>query len=284
MSQIVCFNELSISPLCHNDQEVSERVDRFINLYKTLYDIGYTRISNEVDASQVMLTDTLSLRDLCRQHSHDSKYILLATTWACPTIPNKEVNIHHLYEETIVELSKDGCWVNAEGFSWAVAANTLCAGFLSESFWNKCLFTLQITKDNGTEQKEWLCVSDAAHLSNANANQWIESHKPLMLKVCDLSVKDKKATIKNIRDDHGKDVLTLFAKRLILNPYVEGIINSLPFNRHESNFIHNISSDGKIELVLTNTDEGFGLVIQTTGRTTAQTDAIASILKKEFCK
>ena len=40
--------------------------------------------------------------------------------------------------------------------------------------------------------------------------------------------------------------------------------------------------DGIIELVLTWTDEGFGMVAQTTGRNLRETEAIGRILAEDF--
>lgn len=66
--------------------------------------------------------------------------------------------------------------------------------------------------------------------------------------------------------DLGKDVLKQFAGKLVHSPYVVKIINSLPFNPNEKHFIKQIYPDGKVEFVLTRTDEGFGCIVQTTGR------------------
>jgi hypothetical protein len=73
-----------------------------------------------------------------------------------------------------------------------------------------------------------------------------------------------------------------WAKRLIHSPYVEGIINSISFNSKATNPIHNIYDDGRVELVLTKTDEGYGMVVKTTGRDKKETEEIAHILKERY--
>jgi len=85
-----------------------------------------------------------------------------------------------------------------------------------------------------------------------------------------------------LRDDHGQDVLETFAKKIIKSPYVEGIINSLPFNPKARESIKKCTPDGKIEIVLTTTDKGIGLVIQSTGRNLKETQAIAEFLQHEY--
>jgi len=63
---------------------------------------------------------------------------------------------------------------------------------------------------------------------------------------------------------------------------VEGVVNSLPFNPKERGFIRRIHPDGRIELVLIWTDEGFGMVVQSTGRNLRETEAIARCLKDKY--
>ena len=86
----------------------------------------------------------------------------------------------------------------------------------------------------------------------------------------------------NLRDDHGKDVLLAFGRRIRRSPYVTKIINSLPFNSKQINPIRRTFENGIVEYVLTWTDKGLGLCIQTTGRNLAETNTIALHLTKEF--
>lgn len=86
----------------------------------------------------------------------------------------------------------------------------------------------------------------------------------------------------SLRDDSGKDVLEAFAKKIRRSPYVKQIINSLPFNSYLKTPIRRTYSNGIVEFVLTWTDEGYGLCIQTTGRNLTETNTIALHLQKEF--
>ena len=85
-----------------------------------------------------------------------------------------------------------------------------------------------------------------------------------------------------LRDDHGTDVLRAFAKRIINSPHVNGIVNSLPWNNKTTNFTRRVYPNGLIEVVLHWTDEGLGMVIQTTGRNLRETEEIAGLLKREY--
>ena len=73
-----------------------------------------------------------------------------------------------------------------------------------------------------------------------------------------------------------------FARRLCHSPYVVEIVNSIPYNPHESLFIRTVKDNGLIEIVLTNTDKGLGLVLQSTGRNMQETQEIAKILEEQY--
>ena len=88
----------------------------------------------------------------------------------------------------------------------------------------------------------------------------------------------------NLRDDHGKDILQAFAKKICRSPYVKKVVNSLPFNPKRNNPIRRTKSNGTVEFVLIWTDKGLGLCLETTGRNLAETNTIALHLKKEFIK
>lgn len=86
----------------------------------------------------------------------------------------------------------------------------------------------------------------------------------------------------SLREDHGKDKLIAFSQKLVQSPYITKVINSLPFNPHQNNPIRRTYPDGKIEFVLTWTDPGLGICLQTTGRNLAETNTIAIYLAEKF--
>ena len=94
-----------------------------------------------------------------------------------------------------------------------------------------------------------------------------------------LLIADKKISLRN---DHGMDVLMDFSKRLLKCPYVIGVVNSLPFNPHERKFIKEVRNNGLIEIVLPWTDEGYGIVVRTTGRNLQETVKISEIIDERY--
>lgn len=137
-------------------------------------------------------------------------------------------------------------------------------------------YVVVIRRDS--EQVSVRNVSEKSHLDEYIS--WLEDLREVQIIRTPLDKTEKRI---HLRDDHGKDVLFDFSKKLCASEYVTEVINSLPFNSKERKFIRRVFPDGKIECVLCWTDKGYGLVIQTTGRNLRETERIAEILKEEFC-
>ncbi len=183
------------------------------------------------------------------------------------------------YESETVEKEQDE-YLNYE---WTYD-NRLCVGFALASILNSACLSIygklwddayvHIAKDE----------TDIV-VRNISIEQHVEIHIPYMqfeeteLLESGLSAVDKKISL---RSDHGMDVLMDFSKRLLRCPYVIGIINSMPFNPHERKFIKGIYDNGLIEIVLPWTDEGYGIVVKTTGRNIRETRKISEIINERY--
>ncbi len=120
-------------------------------------------------------------------------------------------------------------------------------------------------------------VSCADHFEDHK--DWFESLRDVELIKTETPADEKQI---HLRDDHGKDKLLDFTKKVCSSPYVISVINSLPFNAKDKKFIRKVKADGLIECVMTWTDKGYGFVIQTTGRNLRETEKIAAIINDEY--
>ena len=166
-----------------------------------------------------------------------------------------------------------------EGLAVAFLYNTLAVSLQTDIFWDQPYISLLEKHD---ENKQTVKVKHFNTPGRIRDHQeWIEAHRPVVLIESTLSNAEKEISL---RDDHGKDILQTFSQKLLRSPYVEKVINSLPFNPHSRSFIKNISPDGKIEFVLVGTDQGLGCVVQTSGRNLQETKRIAEILEDTYGK
>ena len=147
--------------------------------------------------------------------------------------------------------------------------------------WEKDKLVIYLETENEPLPIEVNNLSTEKILFSDSFNDFSESIAIIDLQPSILSIAEKRQNI-SLRDDHGKDVLQKFAERLIHNEYINGVINSLPFNSHTSRFIKSVYKNGLIEIVLHWEDEGFGMVIESTGRNFRETNEIAKIIRTQF--
>lgn len=281
------FNELSIHPLAKNQTEGFHRVTCFLDTFKRASEKGFNKIRFEIPfefgdiLSGVSITSDLTLADYRKIYLHDNSnrrygQLLLGLPKRPYLADNSEEADRYI--QNTFSLIKDDEIVNPFGLASAYLLSTAAIGFCSEAFWENYQFNLIIEGDIESTETVF-CVSLPNHFDNQNFIDFIENKKPLILVETPLNPDEKKI---ELRDDHGKDKLEKFAKQLRYSPFVIAVINSLPFNPHSSKFIHKTHSNGIIELVLTKTDKGLGLVVKTTGTNFRETQEIAKILDKKY--
>lgn len=184
------------------------------------------------------------------------------------------------YESEIVEKEQDEYF----SYEW-IYRGRKCIGLALASILNSACLSIY-EREWDTPFIEALKDSDVDTVRNICTEKHVDIHIPKIqpeeepeLVESSLPFEEKKIALRN---DHGKDVLTDFSKRLIRCPYVIGVINSLPFNSSERKFIKRIRNDGLIEIVLPWTDEGYGIVVKTTGRTIRETERIGEIINERY--
>lgn len=271
------FNELSEMPLCCNKAEAYERIDRFIATFKASRKFGFNIIRCRHGVDAIQLTDNYTLGDYCNEPRFSrTTGTLLRGLFRTPYIEENS-DEENIYIENDFTLQKGSETIKPYGLAVAYIYSTTSIGFLSEDFWKQSVFNLIIHPSQRIE--EVYCLSDGEHLKNKKVIAFIENKQPILLVESDIPPKDKKCELRN---DHGKDVLVAFSERILQSKYVVSVINSLPFNQFERNFIRNVYPNGKIEIVLTKTDKGLGVIIQTTGRNIRETTEIARRLESKY--
>ncbi|MDY0289177.1 MAG: hypothetical protein RBR15_10170 [Sphaerochaeta sp.] len=158
------------------------------------------------------------------------------------------------------------------GLAWACIYDTLSLSIASENWLSPSITILR-----GSDQASVHHVSMGNHFDDHH--DWLGAKKEVSLVPCPIAVEDKHILL---RDDHGQNILYALAIKIVRNPYVVGVVNSLPFNPHCHRFIKSVKPNGIVEIVLIWTDSGIGLVVQTTGRNLRETQKIAEHLEEEF--
>ncbi len=257
----IYFNELSLSSFSE-EQITYDQLKCMTDAYKALKQSG-------VDTCRIAASENAALFEKIRNMPGKSNILGFYFSFFKSPFESKAVN--QLQEEYIKYK-----WVynNKEciGPAMAYILESVCFS-LYHTEWVDSLFN--ILKNDESIQVANVSISDHVDVHQ----QIFEKQRPVELIKCELRYSEKEVSF---RDDHGKDVLLEFAKRVIKNPYVIGVVNSLPFNPHERKFIRKVREDGLIEIVLVWTDRKYGMVIKTTGRNKRETEAIAGILEEKY--
>lgn len=289
--EIICFNELSIEPLCKDKAEAKQRIAKFIHVLRELREnIGVKKVRHKEDMTSISLTRDMTLQDYCNMNARDSKAILLMSMFVRPQVDmNDDVTLES-YLDTKTELKQsDGTKKEADGFNAAYCQNTFCVGFLSDDSWNKDLYDITVTSNGKTKDLKWACISSpqiysvepAQTLRKVAFDSWLQQISPVDLVTSTLKPEEKQI---KLRDDHGKDKLCAHAELLCQSPYVEGVLSSLEFQPTAKRYIWNITDDGIVDIVLWRETVKYSMRVKTTGRNAAETKAIAEILKEKYGK
>lgn len=282
------FNELSLYHKVDNRFEAQNRMKDLLRTCKEAKkasnDLNFNRLRIHSDFFDAHLTEDYTITDWLNDDSTSRihKDLLLGLK-RYPFIDDADQNIEALFIQNYYYLNapeiEDLHERQVEGLAVAYLYNTLSISFLTNTVWDKIEIGLTEKIEN---EKTGVKVKHISQPNHIEFHQdWIDENRPITLLNTDVSVKEKTITL---RDDHGKDILNHFAKKLIRSPYVVKVINSLPFNPKEKKFLRRIYPDGTIEIVLIWTDEGFGLILQTTGRNLQETKAIGNLIEEEYSK
>ena len=277
------FNELSFLHKAedeYNARSIMEKLLDSCKLAKKLGAFGGLRV--RLDFFVAELAENYTVNNWLTDHSVSRNYKnLLLSLKRYPYVDENDEGIEDRFIQNYYYLTApevaDLHGLEVEGLAVAFLYNTLAISLASNVFWRQTKINL-LERIGSNEQ-----IVQVRHISSLDHVQehedWIESCRPVELVESKLAETEKEISL---RDDHGKDILQIFSQKLLHSPYVEKVINSLPFNPHDRNFIKNISPDGTIEIVLIWTDRGLGCVLQTTGRNLQETNKIADILEDTF--
>jgi hypothetical protein len=282
------FNELSLHHNADNQFEATKQMENLLQTCKKARKasngFNFNRLRVHDNFFNVHLSEDYTISDWLNDDSinRNLKSLLLGLK-RYPFIAETDQDIETRFIENYYYLNAPEIESLhrklVEGLAVAFLYNTLSISLKTHTIWNKTEIDLAEKIEDEEKSVKVRHISQPDHIESHQ--NWIDDNRPVELLETEVLLEEK--TI-NLRDDHGKDILKHFADKLISSPYVIKVINSLPFNPKEKNFVRRIYPDGKIEVVLTWTDEGFGLIFQTTGRNLQEAREIGSLIEEKYGK
>ena len=268
------FNELSLLDKPDNKYKAISILENFAKTCSAFKKEGFNKLRVESDFWTTIYFDKRNLIDFLQKIPSRTQQSLLRSFIRKPYIADdfiSEADDKYVQNEYFYGTFK------VVGLAYAYLLNTMAVSLLTSPIWEET--EIQVIERNDTSENQISVKSASKPEHTISHKDWIENQKPITLLKTNKKPAEKEIKLRN---DHGKDILKNFSKKLIKSEYVTRIINSLPFNPTETNFIHKIYPNGQIEIVLTDTDQGFGIIIQTTGRNLRETSKISNILENKY--
>ena len=275
----IIFNELSAMNAASSIFDAKIRMASLLKISKLAFEKGFKKIRFNDNFYESDLAEHYKIKDWLHDQYVPRLYKdLFYSVKAQPFIDPYDEHTTDKFIEGYFYYNENDEEYLVEGLAVAYLTNTLSISFDSHEKWNRSKIDLKYITDS-TQQIEVNHFSKEEHL--VSHSSWFEALFTTEIIETNVIIEEKQI---NLRDDHGKDFLLKFCEKIIRSPYVINIVNSLPFNPKTKNFIKFYNENGLIEIVLTRTDKGLGVVVQTTGRNKTETRLIAEILKTDFEK
>ena len=131
-----------------------------------------------------------------------------------------------------------------------------------------------------------VCITKEAQVSTLRVQDWIAANREFEEEPpptpCAIPIEQKAIHI----DDkhHGREILLDFCKQIIKHEFVEGVVDSLPFDSTTKRFRLKSYPDGTVDLRLHWTKWGLGIKVKTVARNLRQAMRIAEILEEKYDK
>lgn len=273
-----CFNELSLLDLDGNE-EILPLFENFAQTIKMLKRKGFNGIRYEHGITSLMLDEKFNIFDLQNYAGSRDLYVFILTTARSPYI-EADTKEEERYINEDYEVNVCGTWCEGKGFISAYLLKTVVISLNTHPKWEKPYYLLRSSNNKQKTERVLNLVSPESSKTE-DFCLFVENLKPLILVQCVILPENKEF---KVRKDHGSDKLKELWTKLRNCEYVVSVINSLEFNRFGVDFIEKCFDDGKIHIRLVNSDAGYGMVIQTTGRNKGETIKIGKIIRERYFK
>lgn len=285
-----CFNELSVHPLCTSAKEMENRVNKLIGLLKRLRQYGFARVRCEHGLYDFKLSETLTLHEYCKSLSNQgwNEKNNAAFLYSCirkPYLNSQEETSFESYSD--VKYCSDETkneWSDCYGLYVAYLLGSFTISLDSGGCNNTCykLKLFSPAKDGSpklvTQEVSVMNVADVNQLDTSMDIIDTISNMPINVPVSGVLKKESFT----LPAHHGKKECIEHGKRLLDDPYVVDILNSIDFDSSEHCYIHSVKPDGIIEIRLYWTKLGYGLSVLTSARDIIDAWWIAKRLEKNY--
>lgn len=292
---ILHFNELSSIPPCA-DEETADRIALALaETLKAARKEGFRIIRcDDGHISGINLAEGYSLNDFCLKNLRGTPNMLIMSMFHPPYYePDSEMEKRYIESVFSVEVPEDihpDRVMKAIGLPAAAMHDSICVSLATHEFWetNK-LLNVKEEKDGESlrSYKVYNFSKPTDFVKTDHYLRWCLDHRPANFLDCGIEPEKKTCSLSS--DHHGNDELKRFAKdSLFILPYIVGVVTSISYSPQVNRFVksiqYNVNGDSptRLEVVLHWTEQGYGMVVETTARDEFELHQIANELEKKF--
>lgn len=271
----ICFNELSTLDKAENE-DMLLLFSNFAKAIKSLKQQGFSGVRYEQGITSLS-NEHRNIFELQRHPMGNTWFKFILSTARNPYIdPDTPAEERYVNEDFEVNINEE--WAVGQGFTAAYLLDTIVISLATHPKWETSSFTIRNIKEKSI-QGDVINTTSPQSSETDTIKFFVEQRTPLSLDKCETPPTKKSS---KFRHDHGKDELMAVWKRLRNCEYIVSAINSLEFNPTGRNFVEQCFDNGTMHLRLVNSDAGYGMVIQTTGKSMRETIAIGEIITNKY--
>jgi len=275
------YNELSAQPLFENTAIANQQMIQLIKTYVKSKSHKFKKIRFNKSLHEIAISENYTILDWINTTKQRNLKDLLLEARTYPFINdddeqqiNEYIKHQYFFENIEKQFDKTECL----GLAASHIYDTVSISFAEYEIWKSNLIAITKINDETKEENEVeiINVFSPECFNKTEVKTFIDNLGAIAPNTSDLLPDEK---IIHLSDHHGKKELNDFSKRLVNCPFVISIKST---NWGGKRFIRKVFDNGMIEIVLTNTQREYALLVETTGKNYRETRFIADIIENEY--
>jgi len=281
MSIDLKYNELSINPPFNSKDIAHQKMLEFAKTAKAARDKKIKHIKSEYSTSEIILIDGYTMYDwlfdknLKTENRVFREFLqsMIIKPFIDEDKENEYLSQNFYFEDIENGINKQSC----KGLASAYLSDGLSISFQNGNAWTKNKLLITIENSDGVQPRQTVLN---VYSNNCFLNEELIDHidRAFNARPVESNIPPSKKTA-HFSEHHGINELEKFWLKLSNNPYV---ISARSTNWGGKKFIRKIEKDGKIEVVLVNTERKYALQVETTGKTFYETEFIAKNIEENY--
>lgn len=273
ISQYIYFNELAL-PISPTD--VDTLVEQYAQTVAAVCDLGFRKVCYE-SFDSIVLSKDIYLKNYCIENRKNDKVALILTAQKIPYIDPETEQEKKFVEAQSFKVRVNDVELDSYGFAAAYLHNSVTISFATNGF--EHFDSFKVTKYMSA--KNWLskdvcCICSPDDINRIEFAEWVYANVNIWYTPSTIPIEKK---LKHISQHHGSHELNEFSQRLLREPFINEVINSIDRDSRDKKLIsRKVYPNIELRLV----GDGYGLVVSTTAHNLCEYECICIYLQEKY--